>query len=70
MNNRLKYKGFEGTVEYSEADDCWFGKVLGIDGLSMYFGNTLEGLKRDFQEAVDFHLSHIEEINRTLVMAG
>ena len=70
MNNRLKYKGFEGTVEYSEDDDCLFGKILGIDGLSMYFGDSLDGLKKDFYEAVDFHLSHIDDKNQLLSRAG
>ena len=59
MKNQLNYKGFKGTVEYSEEDDCLFGRVLGIDGLTMYFGNFLESLKTDFYEAVDFHLSHL-----------
>ena len=70
MNNRLKYKGYEGTVEYSEDDDCLFGKILGIEGLAMYFGDSLESLKKDFCEAVDFHLSHLEEKNQLLIRAG
>ena len=61
MNNLLKYKGFEGTVEYSEEDDCLFGKILGINGLAMYFGSSLDELKKDFYEAVEFHLSHYED---------
>ena len=70
MSSRLKYKGFEGTVEYSEDDDCLFGKTLGIDGLAMYFGDSLESLREDFYEAVDFHLSHLEDKNRLLTRAG
>ena len=60
MSNLLTYKGFEGTVEYSAEDDCLFGKILGINGLTMYFGDSLESLKRDFYDAVDFHLSHTQ----------
>ena len=60
MSNLLTYKGFEGTVEYSAEDDCLFGKILGINGLAMYFGDSLESLKRDFYDAVDFHLSHTQ----------
>ena len=69
MSNQLKYKGFEGTVEYSEEDDCLFGRILGIDGLAMYFGNSFESLKKDFYEAVDFHLSQYEE-ERQFTRAG
>ena len=70
MSNRLKYKGFEGTVEYSEDDDCLFGKILGINGLAMYFGDSLESLKKDFYEAVDFHLSHFEDARMPIVKTG
>lgn len=24
----LEYKGYKGSVEYSEADNCLFGKIL------------------------------------------
>ena len=68
MSNLIKYKGFEGTVEYSSEDDRLFGKILGINGVAMYFGDTLESLKRDFYEAVDFHLSHCD--GATQLQAG
>jgi len=57
MNNTLKYKGFEGSVEYSDEDNVLHGKILHIKGLyASYEGDTLENLKKDFMEAVDFHL--------------
>ena len=28
----LKYKGYTGSVEYSEEDNCLFGKVQGMSG--------------------------------------
>lgn len=31
--NILKYKGFIGSVAFSEADGVFFGKIEGIDGL-------------------------------------
>ena len=70
MSSRLKYRGFEGTVEYSEEDDCLYGKIVGINGLSMYFGNTLEALKKDFYEAVDFYLSHADDDSQLIERAG
>ena len=63
MSNYLKYKGFSGTVEYSAEDDILYGKIIGISGLAMYFGNSLDSLKKDFYESVDFHLSHCAEAN-------
>lgn len=58
----LKYKGYCGSVEYSEADDCLFGKVQGMDkDCISYEGETLPGLRRDFEEAVDAYLESCEE---------
>ncbi|MDR0931626.1 MAG: hypothetical protein LBM70_01220 [Victivallales bacterium] len=52
--NTLKYKGFVGSVEYSDTDQCFFGSVLGQkrDGVA-YEGNTLAELEKDFRGAVD-----------------
>ena len=57
MSNLLEYKGFYGTVEYSADDNLLYGKVVGLpDVLIMYEGDSLESLKSDFVEAIDFHL--------------
>ena len=58
----LKYKGYSGSVEYSEADDCLFGKVQGMDkDCISYEGETLSGLRHDFEEAVDAYLESCKE---------
>lgn len=49
----MEYRGYIGSVEFSEADGVFFGSVRGIDGLVSYEGKTLEELEADFQEAVD-----------------
>ena len=38
MKNAMEYKGYFGTVEYSEPDNILFGKVIGIDSLISYEG--------------------------------
>ena len=46
----LEYKGYKGSVEYSKADNCLFGKVLGMSkDLILYEGNTIDELKADFE---------------------
>lgn len=30
MNNTMEYKGYLGSVEFSEEDALFYGKVLGI----------------------------------------
>ena len=54
--NTLKYKGFIGSVEFSEEDNIFFGKVEGIDGLVNFEGSSVDELKSAFHEAVDDYL--------------
>ena len=53
----LKYKGYIGSVDYSEEDNCLFGKVFGMskDAIT-YEGTTIGELKTDFEAAVDHYL--------------
>lgn len=53
----LEYKGYKGSVEYSKEDNCLFGKVQGMSkALILYEGNTLEELRKDFENGVDSYL--------------
>ena len=53
----LEYKGYKGSVEYSKEDNCLFGKVQGMSkALILYEGNTLEELRKDFEDGVDCYL--------------
>ena len=53
----LKYKGYTGSVEYSEEDNCLYGEVLGMskDFIS-YEGKDVDSLRKDFEEAVDAYI--------------
>ncbi|MBO4718474.1 MAG: type II toxin-antitoxin system HicB family antitoxin [Prevotella sp.] len=54
----LKYKGYTGSVEYSEEDNCLFGKVQGMskDAIT-YEGSNIDELRQDFEGAIDDYLS-------------
>ncbi len=56
----LEYKGYTGSIEYSQEDDLLYGKVLGIKGLISYEGETGKELENDFKEAVDAYLVDCE----------
>ena len=56
MSNALKYKDYLGSVEYSSEDDCFFGKVIGINDLVTFEGTSTSELKQAFCEAVDDYL--------------
>ena|SRR5690554_872470 len=61
MDN-LKYKAYIGSIEYSEEDNCLFGKVLGLNKILIsYEGNTIQELKEDFITGVEQYLEGCEE---------
>jgi predicted HicB family RNase H-like nuclease len=56
MNNLFEYKGYSGTVEYSDADKILYGKVLGIRSLLSYEGSSIESLRQDFEDVINDYL--------------
>ena len=56
MNNTIQYKGYIGSVEFSEADSIFYGQVLGIRSLISYEGESARELLADFHGAVDDYL--------------
>ena len=57
MNNLITYKGYIGSVEFSETDGIFFGKVQGIRSLISYEGENAVDLVADFHGAIDEYLS-------------
>ena len=60
MSNTMEYKGYLGSVEFSEDDGCFFGKVMGIRSLISYEGTGAKELVEDFHAAVDDYLALCE----------
>jgi predicted HicB family RNase H-like nuclease len=57
MKNTLEYKGYLGTVEYSNEDNCLYGKIIGIDDLVNYEAQSVE-------ESVEDYLATCKEVNK------
>ena len=55
-NERLCYKGYYGSCEYSEEDSVFHGRVLEIQKLISYEGDNVESLTDDFTKAIDEYL--------------
>ena len=53
----MKYKGYTGSVDYSEEDNCLYGAVLGMshDAIT-YEGKDVDELRKDFEGAVDDYI--------------
>lgn len=61
MNNTLTYKNYIGTVNFSEDDGVFFGKVVGITDSISFEGDSVESLTKDFHSAVDEYLNFCKE---------
>lgn len=57
----MEYKGYIGSVEFSESDGLFFGKVQGIRSLISYEGSNASDLVSDFHGAIDDYLALCEE---------
>lgn len=59
----LHYKGYIGSVDFSEVDNCLFGKVMGLPSniALTYEGSTVGELKEDFMASVDEYLDDCKE---------
>ncbi len=54
----ISYKGYLGSVYFSEKDECFYGKIEGIDGLVNFEGESVHELTEVFHEAVDDYVAY------------
>ena len=60
MSTMLEYKGYLGSVEYSDEDEVLHGRLEFIRDLVTYEGKDAKGIRTAFQEAVDDYLELCE----------
>lgn len=64
MDNVMKYKGYWAKIEYSDEDECFCGKVEGLENsLILFEGETVKELKKDFKDAIDCYLQSCKHTN-------
>ncbi|MGR3177248.1 MAG: type II toxin-antitoxin system HicB family antitoxin [Candidatus Anammoxibacter sp.] len=56
MKDMIHYKGYYGSVHYSDDDQVFFGKIKYIKSLVNYEGTDVTNLRQAFTEAVDDYL--------------
>lgn len=61
MNNNMEYKGYLGSVEFTEEEAVFFGKIMNIRSLISYEGKNVMELSEQFREAVDEYSSICEQ---------
>lgn len=52
----IYYKDYVGSLEYSEEDNVFHGKLIGIKDLVSYEGESAKTLIADFHQSVDEYL--------------
>ena len=67
MKNILNYKGFLGSVSYSDEDQVLFGKIEGIYDTIMYEGTSVIEIKEMFKEAVNEHIESCKQFEKPLL---
>ena len=64
MKNVMTYKGYWAKIEYSDEDECFFGKIEGLkNDLICFEGETVKELKEDFKNAIDHYLETCKNLN-------
>ena len=53
FTHNLHYRGFTGSVEYSEEDEVFHGKLLDIRDLVTYEADSISELNSEFISVVD-----------------
>jgi len=64
MKDVLKYKDFVASVHFNSEDEVFHGKIKGIDDSISFEGETVESLKKAFQEAVEDYLKICIQIDK------
>jgi predicted HicB family RNase H-like nuclease len=66
MKDVLAYKDCIGSVHYNAVDEVFYGKIEGIEDLISFEGNSVERLKKSFEESVDDYLKICALKNKTI----
>ena len=61
MKNKMEYRGYYGSISYSEEDNLLFGKVENIRNLISFEGNDVNSMRKSFEEAIDDYLALCEQ---------
>ena len=64
MTNQLHYKNHVGNVFFSENDNVFHGKVIGISDSISFEGDSVKTLTEDFRNAIDEYLEFCTEVGK------
>ena len=64
MKNAMSYRGYFGSVEFSDEDSIFFGRIMGINDRITYDGVDVKSLRHDFENAVDEYLETCSQLGK------
>ena len=57
MANALTHKGYTARVEFDARDNIFVGRIIGIGDSITFHGETVQELRHDFTQAIEFYLN-------------
>jgi len=64
MSSAMEYKGYIGSVGYSDEDEVFHGRLEGLRDLVTFEGTDVRTLRKAFREAVDDYLATCERLSK------
>lgn len=64
MSNTIEYNGYIGTIEYSQEDKCFFGKIDMINDLVTFEATNANDLEENFKNVVDEYIETCKQLGR------
>jgi predicted HicB family RNase H-like nuclease len=65
MKNTMTYRGYVASLEFDQSDNILVGRVLDIDDLISFHGESVSGFTQAFHEAVDEYISACEKLGQS-----
>ncbi|RJP73190.1 MAG: type II toxin-antitoxin system HicB family antitoxin [Ignavibacteriales bacterium] len=57
----MKYKGYQGYIEFDEEAEIFHGKVIGIKDVITFQGNDVAKLKQAFKDSINDYLDFCKQ---------
>ncbi|HEY8897420.1 MAG TPA: hypothetical protein VIM79_21495 [Niastella sp.] len=64
MKGVIQYKGYVASIQFSDREKVFYGKINGIEDLVNFEGATKGELNNAFIEAVDDYIDTCKQIGR------
>lgn len=63
--NIMEYKGYSALIQYSAEDECLVGRVVGINDILVFHGDSIAEVRENFHNVLDCYLAACEERGKT-----